>query len=126
MSTYSPAATAWRNRLTSAANGCHRISGFLYSRADPRRHPSPLCRSVATVVDQTKIDNKPHLDKRDEHTKIGKSATSGDGRGHPAKQPDPQKPPERSTGVETQGSEGKSGEGRDTGGVHKEEIPDLS
>ncbi|KAJ9654768.1 hypothetical protein H2198_006207 [Neophaeococcomyces mojaviensis] len=73
------------------------------------------------VVDQTKKGNDPNQDKRDEHKEAGNKATDASGRDHPAKQPDPQKSPERSTGFETEGPGTKAGEGEDTGNVHKEE-----
>ncbi|KIX96332.1 uncharacterized protein Z520_08110 [Fonsecaea multimorphosa CBS 102226] len=126
MTTYFQASAAWRTRLTSAASVRHCISGFSHPKVGSPRHPLPSHRGVTTVVDQTKHDNNPDQDKRAEHVKAGKSATSSEGRGHPAKQPDPQKPPERSTGFETEGPDGKSGEGKDTGGVHKQEKPELT
>jgi hypothetical protein len=79
-----------------------------------------------TVVDQTKSNNDPSQEKRDEHVKAGNKASSAEGSDHPAKHPDPQKPPERSTGIETRGPDGNSGEGEDTGGVHKQEKPPLT
>ncbi|OAP55425.1 hypothetical protein AYL99_10398 [Fonsecaea erecta] len=124
MATYCQAATAWRVRLTSAASVRQCIAGFSHPRFGPL--PSRPYRGVATVVDQTKHDNDPDLDKRDEHVRAAKSVTTKEGRDHPAKQPDPQKPPERSTGVETQGPDGKSGEARDTRGVHTEGKPELT
>ncbi len=74
------------------------------------------------MVDQTKEGNDPSQEKREEHVEAGNRAGSSEGRDHPAKQPDPQKAPERSTGFETEGPNGNAGEGKDTGNVHKEEI----
>ncbi|KAK5937606.1 hypothetical protein PMZ80_010226 [Knufia obscura] len=107
--------------------------------------PSLLSNPVVseTVVDQTKQNNSPNGDKKGKHehaassarTDVGRNSPAGDGttestdeggvgstdESHPAKQPDPQKTPERSTGFETEGPDGhKAGDGEDTGGVHKE------
>jgi len=93
------------------------------------------------TVDQTKQDNHPDGDKKGEHEYTASSARTEVGRNqpaehddteskpktdtdsnHPAKQPDPQKTPERATGIETQGpDERTAGDGKDTGGVHKEQ-----
>ncbi|EXJ54717.1 hypothetical protein A1O7_10058 [Cladophialophora yegresii CBS 114405] len=86
-------------------------------------HSSPLSKAV---VDQTKKNNDANQEKKDEHVKAGNKATSAEGRDHPAKQPDPQKAPERSTGFETEGPDGNSGEGKDTGNVHKQQKPPLT
>lgn len=78
----------------------------------------------ATVVDQTKQGNDPNADKREGHKEAAAQTTSGEGRDHPAKQPDPQASPERSTGFETQGpgsSEAGTGGEKEMGGKpHKE------
>ncbi|EXJ69607.1 uncharacterized protein A1O5_07643 [Cladophialophora psammophila CBS 110553] len=126
MSTYLRAATASRICITAVPGTPHRVHGVFHCRDVPLGYPSSLPRGVATTVDQTKNNNDPNLGKRGEHVKAGKSATSSEGRGHPAKQPDPQEPPKRSSGFETQGPDGKSGEGEDTGGVHKEKKPELT
>ena len=92
------------------------------------------------TVDQTKHDNSPDGEKRGEHEHITSSVRTEEGRNqpggqenkadsarkeaakdHPAKQADPQKSPERSTGFETDGpGDSKAGAGKDTGGVHQE------
>ena len=78
-----------------------------------------------TVTDQTKKNNDPSQEKKEEHVKAGNQAGSGEGRDHPAKQSDPQKAPERSTGFETEGPDGNAGEGN-AGNVHKQEKPPLT
>lgn len=73
-------------------------------------------------MDQTKQDNHPDNDKKAEHEHTASSARTEKGRNHPAKQPDPQKSPERSTGFETDGpGSSEAGKGKDTGGVHQEQ-----
>lgn len=77
----------------------------------------------ATVVDQTKQGNDPNSDKKEEHQQAAAQTTSSEGRDHPAKQPDPQVSPERSTGFETQGpgsEAGKGGEKEMGGKPHQE------
>ncbi|KAI1378182.1 hypothetical protein F4677DRAFT_385386 [Hypoxylon crocopeplum] len=74
---------------------------------------------LAVKIDQTKKSNDPSEDQKEEHHKQATRTTSGEGRDHPAKQPDPQQSPSKSTGVRSEGPESKSGEGLDTG-VHKE------
>jgi hypothetical protein len=67
------------------------------------------------VVDQTKEGNDPSKKQKDEHqAQATKPGQSSDGE-HPAKQPDPQKSPSKSTGIEKEGPGTKSGEGEDHG-----------
>lgn len=77
-------------------------------------------------IDQTKKSNNPDEDPTVEHHEHGSTARTLEGgkgaaQSHPAKQPDPQPSPERSTGVQPSGPESKAGEGR-VDGVHKEEL----
>jgi hypothetical protein len=76
-------------------------------------------------MDQTKAGNDPNHQKKDEHVQAGNRAGSEASRDHPAKQPDPQKAPERSTGIQTEGPNGRSGEGT-AENVHKQEKPPLT
>lgn len=73
------------------------------------------------TMDQTKHDNHPSNGKKPEHEHTASSARTEAGRNHPAKQPDPQQSPERSTGFETDGpGSSEAGKGKDTGNVHQE------
>ncbi|KIW62294.1 hypothetical protein PV04_10478 [Phialophora macrospora] len=136
---YSRAISASQTPLTYNAIARHRLPGVsVLGRVSQRNFSSTAFKpsgggksppSSATgniVVDQTKINNDPNKEKKEEHVKAGNKASSAEGRDHPAKQPDPQKPPERSTGFETEGPDGNSGEGEDSGHVHKQEKPPLT
>lgn len=77
-------------------------------------------------IDQTKKSNRPDESPRPEHEEHGTIAKTLEGekgaaQPHPAKQPDPQPSPERSTGIQPSGPESKAGEGR-VGDVHRENI----
>ncbi|KAI0487619.1 hypothetical protein F4859DRAFT_510188 [Xylaria cf. heliscus] len=65
--------------------------------------------------DQTKELNDPSKGLKPEHKMQAKQAESNEGRDHPAKQPDPQPAPSKSTGVRYDGPDSKAGEGKDKG-----------
>lgn len=65
--------------------------------------------------DQTKQSNDPGGKPRDGP---GGNGSNGSG-GHPAKQSDTQERPSRSTGVRSDGPDGRAGEGKAAGRVHK-------
>lgn len=96
-----------------------------------KAHPHNLskARVLATdapiIVDQTRKGNRPDGDFKDGHQDYASSAGrqeggKGDAQSHPAKQPDPQRSPSKSSGVrnEGEGPEGKAGPGsaRGSGG----------
>lgn len=77
-------------------------------------------------IDQTKKSNNPDEAPKPEHHEQGTTARTLEGekgaaQPHPAKQPDPQPSPERSTGVQPSGPESRAGEGS-AGAVHREEL----
>ena len=123
---YPKAMSAARISLTATAGARHRLPGVFSFRNVSTRQSSSSSKIGGTVVDQTKVGNDPDQEKKDEQVQAGKSAVSGEKADHPAKQADPQKPPERSTGFETKGPDGNAGEGKDTGNVHKEEKPPVT
>ncbi|KAK5072851.1 hypothetical protein LTR64_000739 [Lithohypha guttulata] len=64
------------------------------------------------VVDQTKENNDPNNDQKKGQKEAAAQTTSSEQGDHPAKQADPQKSPERSTGFQTEGpGSSKAGEG---------------
>ncbi|KAI0863526.1 hypothetical protein F4860DRAFT_65932 [Xylaria cubensis] len=65
--------------------------------------------------DQTKESNDPSKGLRPEHKTQAKQAESSEGKDHPAKQPDPQPAPSKSTGIQSDGPDSKAGEGKDKG-----------
>ncbi|RYC65220.1 hypothetical protein CHU98_g979 [Xylaria longipes] len=65
--------------------------------------------------DQTKESNDPLKGLKPEHKAHAKQTGSNEGEDHPAKQPDPQPAPSKSTGVRYDGPDSKAGEGRDKG-----------
>ena len=76
-----------------------------------------------TIVDQTQQDNNPSEVRKGDTPETRKTADSQQTAGDPMKQEDPQKSPERSTGIETKGPGGSvAGEGtkEETGEVHTE------
>ena len=108
---------------TLQANGTHFLPRATASSnsVNDRRHASSSSPINNVVVDQTKKNNDPSEEEREAQSAAGQSAgSSGSSSDHPAKQADPQKPPERSTGFETRGPQGEAGEGKDTGDVHQE------
>ncbi|CAJ2510092.1 Uu.00g059920.m01.CDS01 [Anthostomella pinea] len=72
----------------------------------------------AVKADQTKKSNDPSASQKEEHGSQAEQV-SGEGRDHPAKQPDPQQSPSKSTGVREEGPNGKAGSAPDQG-VHTE------
>ena len=134
----SPASTSEDEHVFQSSHGSSNIPDFHWqapviaflesstSQNVSIRQSSSSSKIGGTVVDQTKENNDPNQEKTDEHVSAGKSATSGKAQDHPAKQADPQKAPERSTGFQTQGPDGRAGEGEDTGNVHKEEKPPMT
>lgn len=81
-------------------------------------------------IDQTKKSNDPDESPKPEHHERGTTARTLEGekgatQPHPAKQPDPQPSPERSTGIQPSGPESKAGEGR-AGAVHREKLEGRS
>jgi len=87
--------------------------------AQPRFQNPSIRHGSSTPVnepkfDQTKESNDPSKAHRSEHeTQAQKSEDREES--HPAKQPDPQQSPSKSTGIEPEGPDGKAGEGQDTG-----------
>ncbi|KAI1824371.1 hypothetical protein F4861DRAFT_539109 [Xylaria intraflava] len=73
-----------------------------------------------TKFDQTKESNDPSKGLKPEHVAQAKQAGDIKGRDHPAKQPDPQPSPSKSTGVRREGPGSKAGEGEENG-VSKDE-----
>ncbi|KAH8157601.1 hypothetical protein CIB48_g10650 [Xylaria polymorpha] len=67
------------------------------------------------MFDQTKESNDASKGLKPEHKAQAKQAESSEGRDHPAKQPDPQPAPSKSTGVRYDGLNSKAGEGKDKG-----------
>jgi hypothetical protein len=80
-----------------------------FSKPSGNKHPSRFFADAKVLVDQTKKDNSsageqdPAHKEQTARTDWSKSADS-----HPAKQPDPQAPPTRSTGIEPEGPDGKA------------------
>lgn len=97
----------------------------------PARQIAPLrfassATKPAVKIDQTKRSNNPDEDPTPEHCEQGTTARALEGdtaaaQAHPAKQPDPQPSPARSTGVQPNGPESRAGEGR-AGAVHSEKL----
>lgn len=102
--------------ITARSLGSHAKPGSLPKCLASRRNYSSDHPVIGeTTVDQTKHSNDPANGKKDEHQTQAKKAGSGEGRDHPAKQPDPQQSPSKSTGFETEGPGSKSGAGEDKG-----------
>ncbi|KAI1761468.1 hypothetical protein GGR53DRAFT_505612 [Hypoxylon sp. FL1150] len=97
------------------------VSGCSYRHH--HHHDAPFTSVAArgaVLFDQTKKSNDPSEDQKEGHHKEATSTPSDGDRGHPAKQPDPQQSPSKSTGIRDDGPGGsESGKGRDEG-VHKE------
>lgn len=87
-----------------------------------------------TRVDQTKHNNDPNEEKHDKQMSVGHRGEDGKGRGHavgdpegkdtqdrshPAKQPPIQETASRSTGIKSEGTNGKDGSVPETGDVYK-------
>ncbi|MCJ1395433.1 hypothetical protein MMC18_008319 [Xylographa bjoerkii] len=70
-------------------------------------NPTRLGRFASVKVDQTKKDNDPSQSQEESH-KAQASETDSDkqDKAHPAQQPDPQKEPSRTTGIEKEGAGG--------------------
>lgn len=85
----------------------------------PIRLPQPQKNYTAATsqirFDQTKTSNDPSKGMTSQHKDQSKNTHDGAGGDHPAKQPDPQQAPSKSTGVRTDGPDGKAGEGQDKG-----------
>jgi hypothetical protein len=78
----------------------------------PPFRSSVPARFASTVhVDQTKQNNSPDGAKKEGHEKLTQNEERK-GEDHPAKQPDPQQEPERSTGIEQQGPGGATAKDR--------------
>ncbi|KAI4869422.1 hypothetical protein F4820DRAFT_406492 [Hypoxylon rubiginosum] len=105
---------ASRNQVCSRRMATHGTSTACYS---PRALFTSVAARAAVKVDQTKKSNDPSQDLKEEHHKQATQTTSSD---HPAKQPDLQQSPSKSTGIRSEGpGSTKAGEGTDKG-VHKD------
>lgn len=123
---------SFRLPLTRASQLSPVRSGQLIAfRQQPASTRLASYASKPTVkIDQTKKSNNPDEDLKPEHHEHGTTTRTLEGekgatQPHPAKQPDPQPSPERSTGVQPSGPESKAGEGR-AGAVHKENLKGRS
>ncbi|KUI72369.1 hypothetical protein VM1G_11825 [Cytospora mali] len=100
------------------------------SASSPPRGPSPPPPPGSTPppgaapikFDQTKKSNDPDGEPREgQHDASSSGKGSADAQPHPAKQPDPQSTPSKSTGVRGEGPGGKAGEGQRTGGAQQKD-----
>lgn len=95
----------------------------------PLRFASSASKPVVKI-DQTKRSNNPDEDHTPEHREQGTTARALEGdtaaaQAHPAKQPDPQPSPARSTGAQPGGPESRAGEGR-VDAAHREDLDGTS
>ncbi|KIV81329.1 hypothetical protein PV11_03520 [Exophiala sideris] len=99
--------------LTARSLGNHLQPGSFSKCLASRRNNYSVIGE--TTVDQTKQSNDPSNSKKDAHQAQATKPGSAEGRSHPAKQPDPQQSPSKSTGFETEGPGSKAGAGADKG-----------
>ncbi|XXH04617.1 hypothetical protein Hte_011034 [Hypoxylon texense] len=110
---------ASRNQVWSCRMATHgtATAAAAAARYSPRALFTSIAARGAVKVDQTKKGNDPSQDQKGDHHKQATETTSSD---HPAKHPDPQQSPSKSTGIRSEGpGSTKSGEGVDEG-VHKD------
>ena len=90
------------------------LSRSLISRSITIKQNFASLRSASVKVDQTKEENDPENEHKDEHkAHANKSTLVKDKFEHGAKKPDPQPEPDRSTGIEPHGPDGvEAGKGR--------------
>ena len=89
------------------------VSQSIISRSTTIKQNLLSVRSASVKVDQTRRENHPEKEHKDEHkTYANKSTLVRDKFEHEAKKPDPQPEPSRSTGIEPHGPDGvKAGTG---------------
>ncbi|KAI0834892.1 hypothetical protein F5Y06DRAFT_277463 [Hypoxylon sp. FL0890] len=92
---------------------------YTFARPSTRAPFTTSAARAAVLTDQTRKSNDPSEKQKEGHHKQATKTTSGEGREHPAKQPDPQPSPSKPTGVRSEGPESKSGEGSEPA-VHRE------
>ncbi|MCJ1287717.1 hypothetical protein MMC26_007069 [Xylographa opegraphella] len=91
------------------------LRSSLAPRCPTTHHPTRLVRFASVKIDQTKKNNDPSQPQEESH-KAQASETDSDkvDKAHPAQQPDPQKEPSRTTGIEKEGAVGvKAGRGKE-------------
>jgi hypothetical protein len=97
----------------------HSARVFIFSAAQsltkPRsigyESPRRFLSDARVIADQTKKDNSPDGEHNRAHEeKAAQTNRSNSAESDPAKQPDPQLPPTRSTGIEPSGPDGKAKE----------------
>jgi hypothetical protein len=76
----------------------------------------------SAVPDQTKESNDSSKGLKSEHKDQLKKENNSAGSDHPAKQPDPQASPSKSTGVREEGPGSKAGEGKDEGVTKDDKV----
>ncbi|MCJ1430790.1 hypothetical protein MMC27_000140 [Xylographa pallens] len=70
-------------------------------------NPHRLVRFASVKVDQTKKDNDPSQTQEESHkAQASETDSNKKDKTHPAQQPDPQKEPSRTTGIEKEGAGG--------------------
>jgi hypothetical protein len=68
---------------------------------------------AAVLADQTKKNNSPGQENTEAHEQAATKTSHEESEGqHPAKRPDPQEPPTRSTGIQPEGPDGRAGDGK--------------